>query len=102
MYRYLFIDRRARRGACGRARRPRLRARATRCRRGAIGRVATALFLRTYERGERVHLAMLARGYNGAHAAPADALALGRADAAFLCAVAARCSRLRVALAVAA
>ena len=32
----------------------------------AIGRVATALFLRTYERGERVHLAMLARGYAGA------------------------------------
>ncbi len=32
----------------------------------AIGRVATALFLRTYERGERVYLAMLARGYAGA------------------------------------
>ena len=29
----------------------------------AIGRVATALFLRTYERAERVHLAMLARGW---------------------------------------
>ena len=30
------------------------------------GRVATALFLRTYGRGERVYLAMLARGYRGA------------------------------------
>ena len=26
---------------------------------------AGALFIRSYERGERVHLAMLARGYNG-------------------------------------
>ena len=32
---------------------------------GAAGRVATALFLRTYGRGERVYLAMLARGYSG-------------------------------------
>ncbi len=27
---------------------------------------AGALFIRTYERGERVHLAMLSRGYTGA------------------------------------
>jgi cobalt/nickel transport system permease protein len=26
---------------------------------------AGALFIRSYERGERVHLAMIARGYNG-------------------------------------
>ena len=30
------------------------------------GRSAGALFIRSYERGERVHLAMLARGYTGA------------------------------------
>ena len=32
----------------------------------AIGRTAGALFIRAYERGERVYLAMLARGYEGA------------------------------------
>ena len=39
----------------------------------AIGRVATALFLRTYERAERVHLAMLARGWQPGDAAPGRA-----------------------------
>jgi cobalt/nickel transport system permease protein len=29
-------------------------------------RTAGALFIRSYERGERVHLAMLSRGYTGA------------------------------------
>ena len=49
----------------------------------AIGRVATALFLRTYERGERVYLAMLARGYR--RPMPRlNALAFRRADALFL------------------
>lgn len=33
---------------------------------GAIATSAGALFLRSYERGERVYLAMLARGYDGA------------------------------------
>ncbi len=32
---------------------------------GAIAKSAGALFLRSYERGERVHLAMLSRGYDG-------------------------------------
>ncbi|MGH4012779.1 MAG: cobalt ECF transporter T component CbiQ [Pseudonocardiaceae bacterium] len=32
---------------------------------GATARGVGALFLRSYERGERVHLAMLARGWNG-------------------------------------
>lgn len=32
---------------------------------GPIGRVATALFLRSHARGERVHLAMLSRGFTG-------------------------------------
>ncbi|SDR73833.1 cobalt/nickel transport system permease protein [Nocardioides scoriae] len=30
-----------------------------------LGRTLGALFIRSYERGERVHLAMLARGYDG-------------------------------------
>jgi cobalt/nickel transport system permease protein len=33
---------------------------------GAIAKSVGALFLRTYERGERVYLAMLSRGYDGA------------------------------------
>ncbi len=32
----------------------------------ALARTLGALFIRSYERGERVHLAMLARGYDGA------------------------------------
>ncbi len=32
---------------------------------GAIAKSAGALFVRSYERGERVHLAMLSRGYRG-------------------------------------
>jgi cobalt/nickel transport system permease protein len=31
----------------------------------ALGRALGALFIRSYERGERVHLAMLSRGYDG-------------------------------------
>jgi len=30
-----------------------------------VARSAGALFIRSYERGERVHLAMLSRGYTG-------------------------------------
>jgi len=30
-----------------------------------IATAASALFIRSYERGERVHLAMLSRGYTG-------------------------------------
>ena len=43
----------------------------------------TALFLRSYERGERVYVAMLARGYAGAMPRLA-VLAFRRADTAFL------------------
>jgi cobalt/nickel transport system permease protein len=65
MYRYLFVIveevHRMRTALAARAYRPRhaLQAR-------PIGQAVTALFLRTYARGERVHLAMLARGYRGA------------------------------------
>ena len=38
-----------------------------------VARSGAALFIRSYERGERVHLAMLARGYNGRLPALADA-----------------------------
>jgi cobalt/nickel transport system permease protein len=50
---------------------------------GAMGRVATALFLRSYGRGERVYLAMLARGYRGSMPQLAP-LSFGRADTAFV------------------
>ena len=63
MYRYLFtiVDevQRMRAALAARGYRPRHALQVA-----ALGRVATALFLRTYERGERVHLAMLARGFN--------------------------------------
>jgi cobalt/nickel transport system permease protein len=94
MYRYLFViadeARRMRSALAARAYRPRHVAQAA-----AIGRVVTALFLRTYERGERVYLAMLARGYNGAMPRLA-ALAFRRADAAFLLALAALLLPVRV------
>ncbi|MGB5952691.1 MAG: cobalt ECF transporter T component CbiQ [Ornithinimicrobium sp.] len=38
-----------------------------------IARSAGALFIRSYERGERVHLAMLARGYDGVMPQPETA-----------------------------
>jgi len=100
MYRYLFV-------VAGEARRMRLSLQArgyaprSALQAGAIGRVAVALFLRSHDRGERVQLAMRARGHSGA-LPRLRTLALGRADAAFLCAVAAALLPLRVALAVAA
>lgn len=45
---------------------------------GAIAKGVGGLFLRSYERGERVYLAMLSRGYNGT----VPALALGPGGAA--------------------
>ena len=54
---------------------------------GPMGRVATAMFLRTYGRGERVYLAMLARGYRGAMPQLVP-LSFGRADAVFVALVA--------------
>ena len=32
---------------------------------GVLAKSAGALFIRSYERGERVHLAMVSRGYDG-------------------------------------
>jgi cobalt/nickel transport system permease protein len=99
MYRYLFV-------IAGEARRMRvaLKARAyaprSALQAGAIGRVAVALFLRSHDRGERVHLAMRSRGHAGA-LPRLRTLALGRADVAFLAALALALLPLRVALGVA-
>jgi cobalt/nickel transport system permease protein len=94
MYRYLFViggeARRMRVALAARGYRPRHALQAS-----AIGRVATALFLRTYDRGERVYVAMLARGYTGA-TPRLRALAFGRADVVFLAAVAMALLPLRV------
>jgi cobalt/nickel transport system permease protein len=64
MYRYLHVIaqelRRMRAALAARAFHPR---RATDA--APLGRAAAALFLRTHARGERVHLAMLARGFGG-------------------------------------
>jgi cobalt/nickel transport system permease protein len=87
MYRYLFVIadevRRMRAALAARAYRPR---RVTQV--AALGRVVTALFLRSYERGEHVYLAMLARGYRGAMPR-LSVLVLRRADVAFMAALAA-------------
>ena len=85
MYRYVFViadeARRMRAALAARAYRPRHLGQVA-----ALGRMVTALFLRSYERGERVYLAMLARGY--ARAMPRlGLLAFRRADALFLAAL---------------
>jgi cobalt/nickel transport system permease protein len=94
MYRYLFVIggevRRMRVALAARGYRPRHALQAA-----AIGRVATALFLRTFERGERVYVAMLARGYAGA-TPRLRALAFARADALFLTTLAVALLPLRV------
>jgi len=85
MYRYLFVivgeAGRMRSALASRGYRPRHALHA-----GAMGRMATAMFLRTYGRGERVYLAMLARGYRGAMPQLVP-LQLARADVVFVAAV---------------
>lgn len=85
-YRYLFVVAgevgRMRNALTARAYHPRHLGQA-----GALGRAATALFLRTHARGERVHLAMLSRGFTGTMPVLAP-LVFGRRDAVFLAAVA--------------
>jgi cobalt/nickel transport system permease protein len=85
MYRYLHViageGRRMRAALAARGYRPSHALQAA-----AMGRVATALFLRSYERGERVHLAMLARGWSTT-VPRLDPLVLRRADVVFLFAV---------------
>jgi cobalt/nickel transport system permease protein len=99
MYRYLFViageARRMRVALAARGYRPRHALQAA-----AIGRVAISLFLRTYDRAERVYVAMLARGYAGG-TPRLQALAFGRADALFLAALAGALLPLRVIVQVA-
>ncbi len=100
MYRYLFViveeTGRMRAALAARAYRPRTALQA-----GPIGRVATAMFLRTYARGERVYHAMLARGYTG-HMPQLTPLALQRADVAFVGLLLVALLPLRVAMGVSA
>jgi cobalt/nickel transport system permease protein len=94
MYRYLFViveeAGRMRAALAARAYRPRTALQA-----GALGRMATAMFLRTYGRGERVYQAMLARGYAGAMP-QLHPLVLRRADALFVLLVLAALVPLRI------
>jgi cobalt/nickel transport system permease protein len=94
VYRYLFVVvdevQRMRAALTARGYRPRTALQA-----GAVGRVATALFLRTHARGERVYLAMLSRGYAG-HVPALDTLRFGAADAAFVAGVATLVLPLRI------
>ena len=82
MYRYLFVIademRRMRSALASRAYRPRNLTQVA-----ALGRMATALFLRSYARGERVYLAMLSRGYAG-QMPRMEPLRFVRADALFV------------------
>jgi cobalt/nickel transport system permease protein len=82
MYRYLFVIveevGRMRVALAARGYRPRHALQAA-----AIGRVVSALFLRTYGRGERVYLAMLSRGYAG-RMPETRRLTFSLADAAFV------------------
>jgi cobalt/nickel transport system permease protein len=95
MYRYLFVivdeTRRMRTALAARAYRPRHVLEAA-----AIGRVVISMFLRTFDRGERVYVAMLARGYGGTMPR-LDSLALRRTDVVFLGGLVAVLAAVRVA-----
>jgi cobalt/nickel transport system permease protein len=95
MYRYLFVivdeTRRMRTALAARAYRPRHVLEAA-----AIGRVVIAMFLRTFDRGERVYVAMLARGYGGTMPR-LDSLVLRRTDVVFLGGLVAVLAAVRVA-----
>jgi cobalt/nickel transport system permease protein len=85
MYRYLFVVvaevGRMRDALASRAYAPRHALQA-----GAVGRAAGTLFLRSYLRGERVHVAMLSRGYAG-RMPELHPLRLTARDVAFVAAV---------------
>ncbi len=100
MYRYLFVIAqevsRMKAAVLSRGYRPRHALQTA-----AVGRVVAALFLRTYGRGERVYLAMLARGYEGRMPYPRP-LSFGRADAVFVALLGSAIVPLRIATGVAA
>jgi cobalt/nickel transport system permease protein len=95
MYRYLFVmveeASRMRGALAARGFRPRTALGAA-----GVGRIAAALFLRTHARGERVYLAMLARGYRGS-VPQLVGLRLTRGDVAFVVLVLVALVPLRVA-----
>lgn len=99
MYRYIFVIAeelaRMRSALASRAYRPRSLLGIV-----PLGRMVAALFLRSYARGERVYLAMLARGFTG-EMPRSDALRLGRADAAFVAVIALSLIPLRAGLGLA-
>jgi cobalt/nickel transport system permease protein len=99
MYRYLFViveeTGRMRAALASRGYSPRNALQA-----GALGRMATAMFLRTYSRGERVYNAMLARGYSGAMP-QLSPLVLRRADVLFVAIVLTVLLPLRLAIGIA-
>ncbi len=65
----------------------------------STGALVSTLFVRSLERGERVYLAMLSRGYSGSMPATAvEPLALRAADVCFLAALAALLALIRVLL----
>jgi cobalt/nickel transport system permease protein len=94
VYRYLFVVvdevQRMRAALAARGYRPRNALQV-----GAVGRVATALFLRTHSRGERVYLAMLSRGYAGS-VPMLDRLRFRAADVAFVAMIAALVLPIRI------
>ncbi|MEU5715430.1 cobalt ECF transporter T component CbiQ [Streptomyces sp. NPDC020403] len=53
---------------------------------GVLAKTAGALFIRSYERGERVHLAMVSRGYTGAMPV-IDEMTASRTQWAYACAL---------------
>lgn len=98
MHRYLFVLAgelaRMRASARSRCYRPRTALRA-----GALGGITGAFLLRAHARGERVHRAMLARGYTGTMP-DTEPLRLTRVDLAFVACVAGPLLALRVGTAV--
>jgi cobalt/nickel transport system permease protein len=98
MYRYVFVLaeqlQRTRAALRARCHRPRSVAGVA-----ALGTMTGAFFLRSYARGERVHRAMLARGYSGRMPRGAP-LAFGIADLIFVAALAAVLLPLRIWLGV--
>ncbi|MCY2927634.1 MAG: cobalt ECF transporter T component CbiQ [Planctomycetota bacterium] len=63
---------------------------------GAVGRLAGSLFLRSYERGERVHAAMLARGFDGTNVVSGHAMRFCLPDLAAAAAWVALLTALRI------
>ncbi|MHB8869795.1 MAG: cobalt ECF transporter T component CbiQ [Thermoleophilia bacterium] len=62
---------------------------------GVVGHVMSSLFLRSYQRGERVYVAMLSRGYDGTMPA-AKAPAMQRAELVFLGGLTATLAAIRI------